>query len=1039
MRRIGVAACVLGAALMTAPVGAAPVHTTYLWHMHQPIYWPALSAANGRAYETAFETIQTGHSQNDEASIFDSDDRVQDYQGYPKAALGYLWDLPDAGAQISFAGALIENIASLAAAGWNAGRYAPNWHQANRDAMSWTTSGGRRRLDPVVVGAHHAINPLVDDAVFRRDLAVHQALSQSAWPGVTSKGFFPAEMCFSTRLIPALLDAGVEWAIVPDIHIARACADYPYAANQDNTDPPNRADRINPAQGSYQSLGISRGVTTKVPVPYGLRPHLMQHVDPATGQVRRMIAVPAANGMSWNEGYGLYGTGEIDAIASQNDPARPMLIVFAHDGDNAWSGGHSYYHQNVTGFSHAAANRGYEPTTIEEFLADHPVDPGDVVHVEDGGWVNADGDFGSPQFINWNWPLVNASGQFDIPAGWAEDQRNWAVLTAATHRVLAAESIAGAPNPARIAFPLTPGTTALEQAWHFLLAGHESGTMYYGASLDMEVKATLACNRATQLADALLAGGPDTLAPTIWLPQRLPWNPGGKGGGSLWGYPGGSGADMSRDFWVYTFVHDVSGCDSVRLVYRLDADGVNPLASTQNETYAGGGEVGPWQRRTMTRRPFPAGDVFDLPEIDFPVLPAHIADQFHVQVAGLSDVLVDYYVEATDAHGRIRRSPIQHVYVGTGAAGGGDPAVSWAPAAPTAGGTLTITYDPVAGALPDATDPVRIHIGHSGWTGVLSPDPVMTRNPQTQRFEYTYSVPSEAVSVDFVFTDGAGQWDNHQGADWHVPVTGSQPPPHVIDGVLDPGLEAVAACGTRALHADYDGRWLYLAAPPASAGLDHFLFVAHPDSARLRASPWSKADSVTVWNAMVGHESSNGWSGWFRPDGSQPATGAVTASGSVLEARLDLRTLFASPPTQLRIAFGAYATADGGTLTAQVPCGDGDARLEPAERVGVISSATLSAPEARTGPTRLALQLLSANPTRGRLRARVEAPAGSPLRLDLLDIRGAVVATLHEGPSPGRAGVSVSLAPEGSLPAGVYFLAARSGRSQVARRVVLLP
>ena len=41
--------------------------------------------------------------------------------------------------------------------------------------------------------------------------------------------------------------------------------------------------------------------------------------------------------------------------------------------------------------------------------------------------------------------------------------------------------------------PLLPGATAAERAWHFLLAGYESGYMYYGSSLDMEVKATLAC------------------------------------------------------------------------------------------------------------------------------------------------------------------------------------------------------------------------------------------------------------------------------------------------------------------------------------------------------------------------------------------------------------------------------------------------------------------------------------------------------------------------------------------------------------------
>ena len=42
----------------------------------------------------------------------------------------------------------------------------------------------------------------------------------------------------------------------------------------------------------------------------------------------------------------------------------------------------------------------YDWSTVAEYLADHPVDADDLVHVEDGGWVDADGDFGSPQFIN---------------------------------------------------------------------------------------------------------------------------------------------------------------------------------------------------------------------------------------------------------------------------------------------------------------------------------------------------------------------------------------------------------------------------------------------------------------------------------------------------------------------------------------------------------------------------------------------------------------------------------------------------------------
>ena len=120
------------------PAAAATgVHTTWLWHMHQPIYWPTQSTWAPGRYETAYETITLGHSQNDEFTIFNSDDRVNDYQGYPKTALGQVLHLPDAGAQVSFAGSLIQNVGSLGQNGWNSGRYASNWYQPYRDAHAW--------------------------------------------------------------------------------------------------------------------------------------------------------------------------------------------------------------------------------------------------------------------------------------------------------------------------------------------------------------------------------------------------------------------------------------------------------------------------------------------------------------------------------------------------------------------------------------------------------------------------------------------------------------------------------------------------------------------------------------------------------------------------------------------------------------------------------------------------------------------------------------------------------------------------------------
>ncbi|MBI5836418.1 MAG: hypothetical protein HZB25_04150 [Candidatus Eisenbacteria bacterium] len=1031
--------------LLPASALAGPIHTTYLWHMHQPVYWPERSTWNGSAYEFAYETISLGHGQSDVFSIFNSDDRVHDYQDYPKLAISKLWDLPDAGAQVSFAGSLIQNVSSLGGAGWNGGRYAPNWYQPCREAMGWTTGGGKRKLDPVIVGFHHPVSPLLDETVFRRMIQAQKAIMATAWGSPTlSTGFFPAEMCFSERLIPVLASEGVQWSVVPDVHIARACADYPYQANQDNCDPPNKADQRNPAQGFYYSQTISRGVTTRVPVPYGLRPHRAQYTDPATGAVSSLVVVPAANGMSWNEGYGTYGTSEIDAIASHNDPAKPMLVLFAHDGDNAWAGGYSYFNDNVTGFSHAAAAQGYRPSTVAQYLADYPPAADDVVHVEDGGWVNADGDFGSPQFINWNWPLVSASGAFDIPNGWAEDERNWAVLTAAVNRVLTAEQIAGAPDPARVADPTQAGTTAVEKAWHFLLAGHESGYMYYGTALDFEIKPTLAANRAVEHADPVIAGGVDHTAPTVWLPQRLPWNPGGKGGGSLWKYPGGAGADMTQDFHVWTFVHDVSGVDTVRLMLRTASGGASPVVNADHMTYAGGPSVGAWSAVGMTRRAMPTGNVYNDPSINFSVLPTHIADEYWAHVSGLSDVLVDYYVEAVDGLGNVRRSPIQHVFVGNGVAPPSNPAVTWTPSSPVAGGTVTVTYDAVPGSLPDNTNPVYIHVGHSGWTQVVSPDPAMSWDAANSRFTYTYAIPPTATSVDFVFRNGAGTWDNNGGADWHVAVSGATSPPHVIDGSLDAGLTPVATCGGRSLYADYDGSYLYVAVPAvgATAGLDHFVFVSRGDSGVVKPAPWAKTGTVARYDLLLANEDSNNWVGWFNAAGAQVSAGLQKAAGAYLEGQVDVRGVFGSAPPSFQVVFAGYGSPDGGALSIQAPCGDGDGHLGAVEWATVLNQAVTAVDDGSGPGAGPRIRLLSGNPTRGTLRARVEVPRGSAhLVVDLFDTAGRRAARLHDGPATGAVEVSGELnRPGARIPAGVYFLSARAfGGAPVAKRIVVLP
>ena len=1033
MKRIIIAMLLLAACAALASDG---VHTTYLWHMHQPIYWPDQSTWTPGRYETVYETITLGHSQNDEFTIFNSDDRVADYQWYPKDAISSISDLPEAGAQISFAGALMENLFSLGNAGWNGGRYASNWYDHYRTARGWLNTAGDPRLDLVMVGFHHAIGPLLPDAAFRMELACAAEIYDDAWGGGTrSVGFFPAEMCFSERLIPALVDAGVEWSIVPDLHIARSCADYPWAANEDNCDAPNPADQVNPSQANWTNHFISRGVSLKIPYPYGFTPHRAVHVDPATGLGDTLVVVPAANAMGWEEGYGLFGTGGIDAMAWANDPARPMLVLFAHDGDNAWSGGHSYYNENVTGFSHAAASQGYTPSTVATYLRHHPVPYADVVHVEDGGWVNADGDFGSPQYINWNWPLVNASGEFDIPGGWAEDERNWAVLMAAQNRVETACALLPAVDPAKVMDPLS-GAHDGERAWHYLLAGYESGYMYYGASLDMEIKPTLACNEATALVDPIVAGGSDLVPPTVWLPQRLPWNPGGQGGGALWGYPGGQGVTLPSDFHVWTFVHDVSGLARIELMVREDADGTNDTATVANETYAGGAGVGAWTAMPMTLRAMPTGEPWPMGEIDFTELPTHIADQAWVEVAGYSNVLLDYYIEAEDVHGHVTRSPIQHVWVGDATGPGPDGDVVWTdPDTLTAGQPASLWYDP-SGRELDGAASVLAHHGRNGWQAVV--DSPMTWDADSLAWRLDWTVAADATVVDMVFTDGAGTWDNNGGSDWHLPVDGGEPvvSPFVMDGQADASADVVSSCGGVTFWAKWDEPWLYVAtdAPASWTTDDVFLMVG---AGAAGPAPWGKAGQAPAWDAMLARESTNGWSGWFDAAGNTPPAGRFEqTSGAVFEGVLHLDDLYPSNrPLELLIGLAGWATADGGALAHQCPTGNGDADLTADEYVPVWVPVGVDTPPVRD------LSLTAApNPFNGRVALRLEGLGAGMVDVTIHDAAGRAVRRL----SVPVDAATVTVRWDGRddrgrhVPSGAYFVRGRQGGRTASARVTYL-
>jgi hypothetical protein len=346
--------------VLAAPMathGANSLHTTWLWHLHQPIYWPDRHASGNDHYENGWETIQAQDAGRPHPSpevlrnIFGIDDRRNAYQSGPRNSLNSVLSYGKAGVQMSYSGALIENVQSLGAA--NQLGYGSGWFNGNREARGWTTSGGKPRMDIVNFTYHHSLAPLLSDETLEMELRIHQRQMEVFWTTnpPASRGYFPTETCFSERMIPILKKVGIDWSIIANTHLARACADFPVVTGSggEMCDIPNRADQLNPAQGSgnYQRITIDRGCSPIQVMPFGFQLHYARHVDPETGAESKIIVVPSDQALGWKDSYSQWDLNLLNPLASRNDPSKPALVLCAHDGDNAWSGGFSYYNEWV--------------------------------------------------------------------------------------------------------------------------------------------------------------------------------------------------------------------------------------------------------------------------------------------------------------------------------------------------------------------------------------------------------------------------------------------------------------------------------------------------------------------------------------------------------------------------------------------------------------------------------------------------------------------------------------------------------------------
>jgi len=259
-------------------VPAQKVYTTYLWHMDQPVYWADKSKDKPDSKQFVEESQRlknngtnmyagsaVAHPTNNLEEIFSKADRVQAYQYSPRNAVSSIKDIPDAGAQLSISGGLMQNIQSLGAK--NQWGYSEGWMNPYKEAIGWKTSGGFPRLDVVGFTYDHALSPLVSERTLIKQIKAHQYASNKYY-GYVSKGYWPAECAFSERVIKALVSCNVEWSVVANSHLARTLSDYvhPYNING-NIEAPNRADQVS-TQGTNWYDATIDGRGSRLAAPY---------------------------------------------------------------------------------------------------------------------------------------------------------------------------------------------------------------------------------------------------------------------------------------------------------------------------------------------------------------------------------------------------------------------------------------------------------------------------------------------------------------------------------------------------------------------------------------------------------------------------------------------------------------------------------------------------------------------------------------------------------------------------------------------------
>ncbi|WP_406610610.1 PKD domain-containing protein [Agarivorans sp. JK6] len=757
---------VFALSMVAASISAqAEIAATHIYHNHMPNFWPYydVSKYEGLAVGDPIRYTYDGQVINlknnppanytfyipGSGAPMPHDDLVSYYQHHAKKGAYLSWPMdtarnnngnhPQSQTHVTMSASVINNVQSFGELG-NLDGYNLGWGAYWRDTQNGTkTSGGFNALDTIHFSGHHTMGPLVGNDYFLKDLIYQNiTLAQDYFLGdsfKSSKGFFPTELGFSERIIPVLTKLGIEWSVLGNVHYSRTLRDYPYL-NDPGKDtlisPPNRADLQNVSDiGAWTELHMfNEQQVTYNKFPFASIPHWVQYVDPETGEQHKVAGIPVEQASSWEEGY--QGSITADVLkAFEGDAAslgRTQYFTIAHDGDNssgrAGDGGTWANSGNVTYADSSVRGMG-----VDEYLKAYPIPEDDIVHVQDGSWIDTRDSSADPTWYHWHIPMGVWRGQMadfntvngtdfvatrehmvSLELGYHYLERNFALLQAAENYAKTAEQIwldnnpnywspttardnevtypGNQLNPWMMSFPVkgdannnyAGGANPAELGWYFLMASIDSGFGYYDENVDDGVKPTISFNQSLHFTTPYVEAnlGQDKTGPSVWWPQRYPYNPGSANSSKAEGW-----ATVYADtkFAIYTYGYDVSGIQDIQVKVRVHKD---KWATATDKTFklydpsahasdpdVDPSRVGEWQTFSMTERDLNG----DMNGVDwqpsgkemFEVVPAEkIGNMYFTYIDQYQEQLLDYYIEATDSKGNVTRSEIQQVYVGAG-------------------------------------------------------------------------------------------------------------------------------------------------------------------------------------------------------------------------------------------------------------------------------------------------------------------------------------------------------------------------------------